>query len=158
MDLDLDPSAGMMYWTEAAPGEVAVFRARLDGTGMEGIVSSGGESPSGIAVDPSAGKIYWTDRNVGVIHRANTDGSGQETFLSSGIIDPVRIVLDVPQGRIYWTEASPADFMISRANLDDSGMELLVTGLTSPSGIDLDRESSSTPALNVTWGRLKSRD
>ena len=42
---------------------------------------------------------------------------------------------------MYWTEGSPADFMISRANLDGTGGEFLITGLTSPSGIALELQA-----------------
>ena len=62
------------------------------------------------------------------------------------MFEPVGVALDVLAGKMYWTEASPADFMISRANLDGSNAELLVTGLTSPSGIALDVSSAACPA------------
>jgi len=149
-------SGGVMYWTEAAPGEFAVYRANLDGTGMAGVVVRTGGEPSGIAVDPTGGKIYWTERGPGLIKRANTDGSDEQIILSSGIVDPVRIVLDTSSGHIYWTEASPADFMIFRADLDGANVDLHVPGLASPSGIDLDPESMPVSATKTTWGRIRS--
>ena len=71
------------------------------------------------------------------IHGATLAGSVVEDLVTTSIIEPVRIALDLAAGKIYWTEASPADFMISRANLDGTGVEFLITGLTSPSGIAL---------------------
>ncbi len=52
---------------------------------------------------------------------------------------------------IYWTEASPADFTISRANLDGSDVELLIEGLTSPSGIALALQPAAIPTVSE-WG------
>lgn len=140
VDIALDLPHGKMYWTEASPGEYMVLRANLDGSGQEGLLASLGTDPSGIAVDSSGGKVYWTDRATSKIQRANLDGTDVQDVVTTpaSLIEPVRIALDLVAGQIYWTEASPADFMISRANLDGSEGEFLITGLTSPSGIALD--------------------
>jgi len=133
----LDIAAGKMYWTEAPPGEARVARANLDGSNVEYVVTGLG-SPSGVAVNAPAGKLYWTDVGTHKIRRANLDGTQVEDLITAGIVEPVRIALDPLGGKMYWTEASLADFMISRANLDGSGVELLVTKLISPSGIGVD--------------------
>ncbi len=137
MDLALDVGGGKLYWTEASPADFMISRANLDGTNVEGLVT-GLSNPSGIALDLSNGKIYWADRSASKIQRANLDGSQVEDIVTSGLKEPARIALDVTAGKIYWTEASPADFMISRANLDGTDREFLITGLTSPSGISLE--------------------
>lgn len=136
VEIALHRSAGKMYWTDPAAADFQISRADFDGGNVEGLVS-GLSDPSGITLDASGTKMYWTDRGSSSIQRANLDGTQAEDLVTSGLIEPVRIVLDDAAGKMFWTEASPADFMISRANLDGSGIELLVTGLTSPSGIDL---------------------
>ena len=95
--------------------------------------------------------MYWTDLGTGKIQRANLDGSGMEDLVTTGVIEPVRIALDVLARKIYWTEASPADFMISRANLDGSNTEFLIEGLTSPSGIALALQPAAIPTVSE-WG------
>ena len=138
----LDVGGGKMYWTEASPADFMIQRADLDGTNVDLLVT-GLVDPSGIALDVAGGKMYWTDIGTDKIQRANLDGSSAEDLVTTGVFDPVGVALDVPAGKMYWTEASPADFMISRANLDGSNRELLVTGLTSPSGIALDLSSAA---------------
>ena len=64
-----------------------------------------------------------------------------EDVVTTGVKLPVRIALDLARGKIYWTEGSLADFMISRANLDGTDGEFLITGLTSPSGIALELQA-----------------
>jgi hypothetical protein len=152
VDIALDLLRGKMYWTEASPADFMILRANLDGSSQEGIVVSTGTSPSGIAVDSAGGKVYWTDRGAHKIQRANLDGSQVEDVVTTSVIEPVRIALDLVARQIYWTEASPADFMISRANLDGSGGEFLITGLTSPSGIALDAAAGPPIPATSTWG------
>lgn len=117
-------------------------------------VGTGLQKASGIALDSAGGKMYWTDFAAGKIQRSNLDGTGVTDLVTTGIYQPVRIALDVPAGKMYWTEAMLADFMISRANLDGSNREYLVTHLQCPSGIALD--VAAGPAIPATspWGLL----
>ncbi len=86
------------------------------------------------------------------------DGSEVEDLVTAAVIEPVRIALDIAEGKMYWTEASPADFMISRANLDGSAGEFLITGLTSPSGIALDVTSPPCSADLNGDGNINAAD
>ena len=140
IDIALDTAGGKMYWTEASPADFMIGRADVDGTNV-GHIITGLVSPSGIALDVSSGKIYWTDTGMSKIQRANLDGSGVEDLVTTAVILPIGIALDTAGGKMYWTEASPADFNISRAELDGSNVEPLITGLDSPSGIALDVSS-----------------
>lgn len=107
--------------------------------------------PASIA---NAQKMYWTDRATSKIQRANLDGSGIEDLVVTSVIEPVSIALDIAGGKMYWTEASPADFMISRANLDGTNLEFLVTGLTEPSGIALDTIAGKLYWTDVGTGKI----
>jgi len=151
IEIALDVPAGKLYWTGSTPSGSKIFRANLDGTNMQVLVTSL-LSASGIALDTSRGKMYWTDRGASKIQRANLDGSQVEDFITTGLIEPVRITLDLVARQIYWTEASPADFMIFRANLDAPGGEALVTGLSSPSGIALDVAAGPAIPATSSWG------
>ena len=114
-----------------------IQRANLDGSEVEDIVTSGLDSPHGIALDVAAGKIYWTDWKTNRIQRANLDGSEVEDIVTSGLRLPAGIALDVAAGKMYWTAAGTDK--IQRANLDGSVVEDLVTsGLRIPLRIALD--------------------
>ncbi|HUU31358.1 MAG TPA: DUF5050 domain-containing protein [Phycisphaerae bacterium] len=123
-----------MYWTDMDGN--AVGRANLDGSGVETVVSLAqtDQRAMGLAVDVEAGKVYWSDIAGGRLHRANLDGSGAEELsgTSSGHISYV--ALDVADGKVYWT----ASYSIRRANMDGSDMEIIVSALQDPRGIDLD--------------------
>ena len=136
VDIALDVAGNKIYWTEGSLADFQISRADLDGSNVQLLVTHL-MSPSGIALDVDAGKIYWTDLGTGKIQRSNLNGSGTEDLVTTGVIAPVRIALDLLAGKLYWTEAAPADFMISRSDLDGSNVEVLVAGLTSPSGLTL---------------------
>ena len=84
----LDVAAGKMYWTDR--GNEWIQRANLDGSEVEGLVTSGLDSPYGIALDVAAGKMYWTDAGTDKIQRANLDGSVVEDLVTSGLRSPAQ--------------------------------------------------------------------
>ena len=94
--LDLDLTAGKMYWTDF--GTTKIQRANLDGSGVEDILTAtdGLILPSGIALDIASGRIYWADNGDQKIKRANLDGSNIEELVTSGLNDPRHLVLDIP--------------------------------------------------------------
>ena len=153
IEIALDVAAGKMYWTESSPADFMIQRADLDGSNVELLVT-GLINPSGLALDVSVGKVYWTDIGTGKLQRADLDGSGVEDLVTMEVIEPVRITLDLTDGKIYWTEGSPADFMISRSNLDGTDVDLLITGLTSPSGIEIVAATGGQPILPVDQLRI----
>lgn len=153
IEIALDALNGHLYWTGSTPGGSMIFRSNLNGTNAQVLVT-GLQSASGIALDSTGGKMYWTDFSAGKIQRSNLDGTGVTDLVTTGIYQPVRIALDVAAGKMYWTEAMLADFMISRANLDGSNREYLVTHLQSPSGIALQISAGPSVPSVSSWGLL----
>ena len=124
-----------LYWTDF--GTKKIQRSNLDGSGVEDLVTTGLESPSGLALDVSGGKMYWTDGGTNKIQRSNLDGSGVEDLVTTGLVNPFDLALDVSRGKIYWTDGGTNK--IQRSNLDGSGVEDLVTArLEAPFGLALD--------------------
>ena len=125
-----------LYWTDW--GTQKIQRADLDGSNVEDVVTSGLNTPVGLAVDLSAGKMYWTDSGTQKIRRADLDGSNVEDLITSGLDTPVWLALDVSGGKMYWTDWGTD--RIRRADLDGSNVENLVVagGLNSPAGLVLD--------------------
>lgn len=135
LGIALDVGGGKVYWWHG----LQIRRAALNGSGAEGLVSTGGAD--GIALDADAGKMYWTGTDPvlgGVLRRANLDGSGVENLVTGlGLVNG--IALDVAGGKMYWVDLTGK---IQRANLDGSGVEdLVTTGLDLPFGMALDLTS-----------------
>jgi len=136
---DAAASGGKMYWI-VDPGfdDVDILRANLNGGRVEeifGIDVLG--VPLGVAVDAAGRKMYWTDISYYTIERANLDGSGREVVTHTNPSEPFGIALDVAGGKMYWT-VTYDDPKIQRANLNGTGVEDLVAGLSYPTGIALD--------------------
>ncbi|MYF91354.1 MAG: hypothetical protein F4184_04250, partial [Gemmatimonadetes bacterium] len=120
-----------MYWTDPDTG--IIYRANLDGSNAEPLITRSNEALLGLALDVAGGQIYWTAWTAidpegfaeeGIICRANLDGSNVETLIDEqnnpGVID-----LEAAGGQIYWTATEG----VYRANLDGSNVETLITGM-----------------------------
>ena len=139
--LVVDPDSPPIYWTDWETAKIQ--RANLDGSYGEDLVTSGLDSPYGIALDIAGGKMYWTDFGTDKIQRANLDGSNVQNLVTSGLASPFGITLDIAGGKMYWMDAGTNK--IQRANLDGSNVEDLITsGLSHPRGI----------ALDITGGKM----
>ena len=81
--LVLDPSAGKVYWSsrDAPRGRFQIFRASLDGSDIEELVSEGVDTPVSMALDIDEGKMYWTDWG-GKVQRADLDGTDVEDLVT----------------------------------------------------------------------------
>lgn len=71
--LTLDPTHGMMYWTDFASkniigGPMAGGSAHIVYTGRPG-------QPYGIDIDPASGVLYWTECFGGQVYAGNTNGA-----------------------------------------------------------------------------------
>lgn len=86
IDLDIDPGARMLYWTDRGdpPRGNTVNRAPLDASagkhGAPEIVFHHLMEGIGLALDPKGGRLFVTDLG-GSVYSANLDGSNQKTLL-----------------------------------------------------------------------------
>ena len=142
--LALNLAAGKLYWTSGSTFDRSdrtrksgsIQRANLDGSEIETLVdhASGARNPQGIALDAAAGKLYWADASKGSLYQANLDGT-QVSALPGTEGSPRGLALDAAAGKLYWTDSKDG---LYRANLDGSGVELLLEDLRGdPQGIAL---------------------
>lgn len=128
LDLELDTTAGKMYFAEFS----SIRRANLDGTGLETIVSS--ITPRGIALTST--KVYWFDISDRTLRRANKDGTGAETLTTeSTIINSTDVEVDEVGGHVFVMSSGGT---LRRGNLDGTGMSDHITGLNNPQGFEID--------------------
>ncbi|KAA3606484.1 MAG: T9SS C-terminal target domain-containing protein [Calditrichaeota bacterium] len=135
-----------IYFTDRGTTPRQIFKANLDGSNVESIISSGLSSPREIVLDATNSKIYWADQGTQKIQRADLDGSNVEDLVT-GISGAHGMAIDFNSQKIYWS-AFGLD-KIQRADLDGSNVEDIITGLTSPVGIALDLVNSK-----LYWGDI----
>ena len=141
--LAVDVVEGHIYWTDQ--GSRWIWRANLDGSGTEAVVTSGLIRPVALSLDRDRGHLYWTDAGSNRIQRADLDGSQVRTLVSVGLHSPEGLALDGDGGKIYWSDYGTNK--IQRADLDGSDVEDLVsTGLRIPGELALD-----TRAGKIYW-------
>jgi uncharacterized Ntn-hydrolase superfamily protein len=141
--IDLDVPAGKLYFVDQG-AKPAIFRANLDGSGKETIVSAGILHPYGLAVDRAGGRIFFVDNGTGIqaVLRAELDGSALTKLGITGVVDPIEIALDPQGGKVYWTEIGPPP-RVRRANLDGTNAEDVITQaristISTPLGVAID--------------------
>ena len=81
-----------MYWVDYRAAKIQ--RADLDGSNVEDLITTGLNSPSGIALDVGGGKMYWTDAITDKIQRADLNGSNVEDLITR--VGPFGIALLQP--------------------------------------------------------------
>ena len=131
----LDLIGRRIYWIDD-DGD-AIQSARLDGSDIRTVTTSGLAAPRGLAVDPVNQKLYWTHARLGdeKVTWANFDGSELEDIVTdAGLSEPNEITIDAISQKIYWAEAGGT---IRRANLDGSGIEVVVGNSPGAYGIAL---------------------
>lgn len=103
VDLDLDVSAGQMYWTDRgddtinrAPMEIPSGKTAATRTDRE-ILVRGVREAIGVTLDLERGHVYYTSGASGRVGRANLDGSGAVDLVTgSGALTGIAVV---PAGR-----------------------------------------------------------
>ncbi len=130
--LVVDAANDKLYWIDRFDG---IFRANNDGTAEEHVVDDPFFSGEHLVVDGANGKMYWIGDSRGSVQSANLDGSDVAEIVTSTDIETFSI--DAVGGKVYWYTDTPADPRISRADLDGTDIEDLVTGQLAGGGFVL---------------------
>ena len=133
-----------------------VQRLNLDGSGFQGNLITGLDTPKHIAVDTAGRKIYWTEQTsdrTGRIRSANLNGSGIQLVKELTSV-PHGIAVDAVNAKLYLTNSWGK---VQRLNLDGSDFQgNLITGLDAPKHIAVD-----TAGRKIYWtepGKIRRAD
>jgi sugar lactone lactonase YvrE len=129
--LALDLAGGKMYWTDTLNDKI--WRANLDGSNVQDIITSGLLQATGLAMDPVTQRIYWTDYHRDVIGSAKLDGTDMRVFATPGG-GASQIVIDQINRKLIWSDFD--SYKIYRSNLDGSAIETIVSS-SGPAGSSL---------------------
>ncbi len=133
-DIAVDVSAGRLFLTE--DDHAAVLGTPWDGGTLTPVLGSFDlpeDHYRGLALDPASSRLYFADLDDGVLRAVDTDGQNAAVIVA-GLTQPHDVALDLVAGKIYWTEGVEdgpgAGAAIGRANLDGTGAETLLSGLS----------------------------
>ncbi|KAI2662129.1 Low-density lipoprotein receptor-related protein 4 [Labeo rohita] len=134
--LDFHHSKELVFWSDVTLDRI--MRASLNGSNVEEVVSTGLESPGGLAIDWIHNKLYWTDSGTSRIEVANLDGTHRKVLLWQRMEKPRAIALHPMEGKIYWTDWGNMP-CIEYANMDGSNRKIIAdTHLFWPNGLTID--------------------
>ncbi|HJQ79380.1 MAG TPA: hypothetical protein VJ828_05465 [Lacipirellulaceae bacterium] len=129
----VDSAAGQLYWTVENAADL--YRSNLDGTNAGLLID--GPSPienfgrlESVFVDPHENRLYLNDEDDSRIFSMPLPEGILTQFVPEGLMHPRDMTIDVAGRRLYWTQAGG----IFRAQLDGSGAEPVVSGLTDALG------------------------
>ncbi|XP_062500730.1 low-density lipoprotein receptor-related protein 6-like isoform X2 [Corticium candelabrum] len=141
----LDPSQGMMYWTDwgAAP---KIERSYMSGEKRELLINTSLVYPNGLALDVSGGLLYWVDAKLDKLERSRLDGSQRKVLVryntQSSSIHP--FALTFFDSWLYWTDWRLKG--VVRVSLESLEARRIVSFADKPMGIavyDANRKSGS---------------
>ncbi|KAL5020073.1 hypothetical protein ScPMuIL_002965 [Solemya velum] len=97
--IQLDPSEGIMYWSELGPGEV--YKSNMDGSNTQSILS-GLTWPYGLAIDRTAKKLYYMDGKDNTIGAIDLTNFGHQPISTDNTNAHLMDVI-VSGGYLYYT-------------------------------------------------------
>nr|XP_040223812.2 low-density lipoprotein receptor-related protein 4 isoform X2 [Anopheles coluzzii] len=122
------------------------------------IVSSGLNTPNGIAVDWLADNLYWTDTALKKIEVARLDGSCRKAILTDGLDDPRSIILYPKRGFVFWADWGQTP-KIERAYMDGSERRSIVDfELGFPTGLAIDFDAKKLYWADALQDRIELCD
>ncbi|XP_068581233.1 LOW QUALITY PROTEIN: low-density lipoprotein receptor-related protein 4 [Cebidichthys violaceus] len=134
--LDFHHSRELVFWSDVTLDRI--MKANLNGSNVEEVVSTGLESPGGLAIDWIHDKLYWTDSGTSRIEVANLDGTHRKVLLWQNMEKPRAIALHPIEGKIYWTDWGNTP-RIEYSNMDGSNRRVIAdTHLFWPNGLTID--------------------
>jgi sugar lactone lactonase YvrE len=135
----IDDRSNKIYWTDRELQKT--FRASLDGTDVEELMSDGLIYPYAIQIDTIDDKLFVEDHGVGSIFRTNLDGSQRETIVTMTPQGHAGgMVFDTEARKLYYKDGS--GLRIMRIGLDDGDKpELVIRSLNDVLGLTIDRKN-----------------
>ena len=102
LDIALDPSRGLMFFTD----NDNIDRALMDGTQRTTIVSNYIYKATGIALDYVTQRIFWCDSQLDQIVVVNYDGQQRHTIIRGSTKVPSPVRMTVFENYAYWTDST----------------------------------------------------
>ncbi|XP_038048392.1 low-density lipoprotein receptor-related protein 4-like isoform X2 [Patiria miniata] len=135
------PGSEAVYVSDAGTGTISRIGYANSEEGNTTLIVFGTGPVFGLAFDPVHRYLYWTDSRKSTIGVATWDGGYSKVLLTrqEGVNTPRALAVDPEKGYLYWSSFSPRFAQISRAGLDGSNPEEIVSdSLLRPVSLALD--------------------
>ncbi|KAM3864903.1 nidogen-1-like [Diretmus argenteus] len=130
----------MVYWTDITGP--AISKASMSGGETVPVITTGLESPEGIAIDHVARLVFWTDSMRDTVEVAKLDGSQRRVLFDTDLVNPRAIVTNPAYGRLYWADWNRDGPKIEMSNMDGTDRSVLVKDdLGLPNGLTYDPDT-----------------
>uniref|UniRef100_A0A671VDF2 Nidogen 1 n=1 Tax=Sparus aurata TaxID=8175 RepID=A0A671VDF2_SPAAU len=147
----------MVYWTDITGP--AISRARLSGGDISPVITTGLQSPEGIAIDHVARLLFWTDSMRDTVEVSQLDGSQRRVLFDTDLINPRPIVTNSAYGRLYWADWNRDGPKIEMANMDGTERVVLVKDdLGLPNGLTFDTDNQQLCWADAGTRRVECMD
>ena len=151
--IDYDPVEEKAYWTDQVKG---IFKVFLNGSDVEGVITTNVDHPDGLAVDWLGRNLYWTDTGTDRIEVAKLDGSSRKVLISRFLDEPRDITLDPIHGWMYWSDWGEKA-KIEKSWMDGSHRSVLINkDIVWPNGIALDVDEQILYWCDAKTDRIES--
>ncbi|XP_076800304.1 low-density lipoprotein receptor-related protein 4-like isoform X2 [Clavelina lepadiformis] len=134
--LDYHIEHGLMFWSDVTLD--SIMRSNVNGSEVKEVISSGLESPGGVAVDWIHDLLYWTDSGTSRIEVADLEGRNRKVIIWDNLQKPRALALHPLQGLMFWTDWGEAPCLES-AFMDGSQRRAVASrNVYWPNGLAID--------------------
>nr|XP_018667004.1 low-density lipoprotein receptor-related protein 4 isoform X1 [Ciona intestinalis] len=134
--LDYHIDKGLMFWTDVTLDRI--MRSYVNGSDVQEVVSSGLESPGGVAVDWIHNLLYWTDSGTSRLEVSLLDGSLRKVLVWERLEKPRALALHPLHSLMFWTDWGDTPRLESAA-MDGSQRHTVASrNLHWPNGLAID--------------------
>ncbi|XP_050296892.1 low-density lipoprotein receptor-related protein 4 [Anthonomus grandis grandis] len=136
ISLDYHYEKQLIFYSDVSTDKIK--SAAVNGTDVSTIVSSGLDSPGGLAVDWIHDLLYWTDSGTKRVEVSKLDGSNRAVIVANELDKPRAIAIHPDEAFVFWSDWGPNP-KIERAEMDGSGRKSIVTeSIFWPNGLTID--------------------
>ncbi|GBM25260.1 Low-density lipoprotein receptor-related protein 4 [Araneus ventricosus] len=98
----LDPSKGLLYWTDWGNHTAGIYRSGMDGSNRVTLVSENIVWPNRVAIDHATNRLYWCDANTQTIEFITLDSHVRKVVIKDEQSHPYSLA--VFEDLVYWSD------------------------------------------------------
>lgn len=151
-----DVQDGYVFWAEKSNDKAGIFKAMLDGTSHQHIISIGIETVENVAIDWVGSHVYYTDSGRKHIVACDMYGTLCAVVVSGGLDKPRGIAVHPENRLMFWTDWG-VNPHIGSAGMDGSQRQIIIsTDIAWPNAVIVDQTVSRIFWCDGKLNRIES--